>query len=219
MKIEICTCTKLPLSNFFKESALGKSITGCLDGNLNISVFADNIDGLSKCYNRHIEEHLDSCDMILFVHDDVSIDDNRIREKLNNYSEKFDILGLAGTSSWELKSPAVWNNSDPKSWSGAVGHQHQNETWMTAFGKIPKRCVIVDGLFIAVKTSIIKQHNLRFDEQFNFHHYDMDFCLSACQKGAKISTVPIWTTHLSIGDWKNDPRWKESETKFINKWK
>lgn len=219
MKISICSCTRKEPADFYKTSPLGSTVLDSLWGQIDLHVKFENTKGLSTCYNEFIDELKDSCDLLVFVHDDVFLEDSRMGVKLKEALESFDIVGLAGTGSYQVQSPAIWNNSPQEKWSGAVAHQHNGNTWMTNFGTIPKRCIIVDGLFIAVKTSSIKETNLRFDEQFSFHHYDLDFCLTAHQKGLKIGTAPIWVTHTSIGEWRNNPAWSANERKFLEKWK
>jgi hypothetical protein len=204
---------------FYKKSPLGSTVLDSLCCDVELHIKFENTRGLSECYNEYIDELADKCDVLLFVHDDVYVDDRRMGQKLKESLETFDIIGLAGTSSWQVQSPAVWNNSDNKSWSGAVAHQHNGETWMTAFGKMPKRCIIVDGLFLAIKTESLIKSGVRFDEQFDFHHYDLDFCLSAHKADLKIGTAPIWVTHTSIGEWRNNENWSQNETKFLKKWK
>jgi len=191
-------------------------------------IFYENTKGLSERYNEVLDYKCAQNDDNIFImmHDDITInmesDDWNIFEENLSKLEKileeseFDIMGLAGTSSWTLKSPAVWHNSDKSKWSGLVRHSHQGKEWDTNFGPIGKRCIIVDGLFIAAKVKVFK--DVKFDPQFTFHHYDMDFCLSAHQKGYTIGTVPIDVTHYSVGDFRNDPVWHESEKLFIEKW-
>lgn len=184
------------------------------------TLFPQNKRGLGECYNELAnKESVDDDTFLIFIHDDLrfndfSADEANLDEILNE--SEFDIVGLAGTSSWTLKSPAVWNNCDQTKCSGKVWHAHKGKEWATRFGPIGQRCIIVDGLFIAVKKGIFKQ--IMFDPQFTFHHYDMDFCLSAHKKGFTIGTEPIDVTHYSIGDWTKDPVWYESEKLFIAKW-
>jgi GT2 family glycosyltransferase len=218
MKLKFVYCSK---SKDEMETKTGQSLarlSKVVDG-FSTQIFLDNSRGLSECYNEAIEETLNEepIDAIVFLHDDIEINDMYLADKLQEGFENFDILGLAGCCGrWELKSPVVWNNSDPKAWSGAVAHHQKGLTWMTPFGAVPHACVLLDGLFLAVKGSELE--NLRFDPQFDFHHYDLDFCLTAKQAGLKLGTTPIWVTHQSIGDWRSDPNWRVNELKFIRKW-
>ncbi len=57
---------------------------------------------------------------------------------------------------------------------------------------------MLDGLFLAVSMqTLISAKDLRFDEQFDFHFYDLDFCRSAGKKEVSMGTWPISVTHAS----------------------
>jgi GT2 family glycosyltransferase len=229
-KIVIVSCTRKNEKDFYESTPLGISLNKLnkfpfKDVNWEFMIFFENSKGLGERYNEAIEEFIKSSNSVnaedllfLFAHDDVSIEDLFLKEKLNKAVEKYDIVGLAGTKYWELKSPAVWNNSPREQWTGAVAHTHDNQTWMTHFG-VFGGALIVDGLFIAVKGETFKNTKIRFDPIFNFHFYDMDLCLQAYTLGLKVGTYPIWVTHSSIGDWRKDPKWHENEKIFIDKWK
>lgn len=212
--IHIRCCTSKPKDKQ-SETQLFQSIT---DWPFSIIAFTSNTDGLPEMYNKCITKNMKDNDILVLCHDDIKLNesDETFEKKIYESLKRFDIIGLAGTSSWTLKSPAVWNNSDKTKWSGAVRHSHEDNEWMTNFGPIGKKCIILDGLFLAMKAEVLKK--VQFDEQFMFHHYDMDFCLSAHKAGLTMGTVPIDVTHYSIGDWTKDPSWYESEKKFIEKW-
>jgi GT2 family glycosyltransferase len=156
--------------------------------------------------------------IVLFVHDDVSIEDSMLKEKLNEAIKTFDIIGLAGSKNVDLKKPAAWhlmaNNVD---WSGAVAHIKDGQTFMTSFGSMPKEVDLIDGLFMAINVEKVK--DVLFDEQFQFHHYDLDMCMTAKKQGLKIGTYPIWVTHLGLGDSMYSNEWKENAKKFSTKWR
>ena len=78
---------------------------------------------------------------------------------------------------------------------------------------------MIDGLFIAVKGEVFENTPIRFDPQFDFHFYDLDLCLQAYQQKLIVGTYPIWVTHHSIGDWRQDEKWHNKEKDFLNKWK
>ena len=158
--------------------------------------------------------------IVVFVHDDVDIQDFYLLEKLNQAMEDFDIVGLAGASNINLKSPALWHvMSDKKNWSGAVGHIFIDKSIaVSSFGPVPKRCLVIDGLFIAVNMEKLLQAKVKFDPQYDFHFYDLDFSLSANIKQLKIGTAPIWVVHAGLGDSFRSVEWQEAEKIFLNKW-
>jgi GT2 family glycosyltransferase len=217
MKITLVSCTK-NLWEGWHDTELGASIkcTAKIADRINEEIYFENKRGLSECYNEVIEA-VDDDESIIFCHDDVKLRDTQILEKLKEGFKEYDIIGVAGTSKYTLNSPCLWHRSPKEHQSGQVMHSHGGREWMVNFGP-PKRCVIVDGLFIAIRNRDALK-GVRFDTQFSFHHYDMDFCLSAVKAGVKIGTVPIDLTHFSVGEWRNDPVWFDSEKRFIEKWK
>tara|TARA_R110002167_G_scaffold9579_21_gene44374 strand:+ start:2260 stop:2949 length:690 start_codon:yes stop_codon:yes gene_type:complete len=183
----------------------------------------DNKEGLSKIYNQYLNtKYLNKYEGIIFVHDDVYIDDIKFLEKIKNQFRKgFSVVGLAGASAAKIGKPALWHlMSDRKDYAGAVDHPHsENVSYTTAFGPTPKRCLIMDGLFLAINCKKFKKTPVKFDEQFNFHHYDLDFCLQCNSKGHKLTTTNINVLHSSPGLLNiNSPSYQKSEELFLNKY-
>lgn len=181
----------------------------------------ENKMGLSSVYNKHIiDSNKDK--ILIFCHDDVIIEDMFIVEKLNEAINNFDIVGLAG-----MQAPITLGNinawhlvGDKSRWSGAVAHFNRSnisERFMTTFGVMPKRVALLDGLFLAINTQKILENGFKFDEDFEFHHYDIASCIRANNLKLKLGTWPIWVTHRSGGESINTPQWVESNKKFIEK--
>ena len=59
---------------------------------------------------------------------------------------------------------------------------------------------------------------MRFDERFDFHFYDLDFCRTARQAGLSIGTWPIAMTHQSKGAFGSDG-WIDGLARYRAKWK
>jgi len=182
----------------------------------------NNRKGLSTCYNRILDEKAGRDEIVIFVHDDVTIGDLFFQEKI---TEAFDqrnyaIAGLAGTSDFKIRPDLAvtsWFQSPPEACSGAVeNHMPGNWTIMSSFGPTPKRCVALDGLFLAIDLKKIR--HVRFDEQLAFHFYDLDFCLTAHQAGLILGTVNVYVTHRSGGNFSSQG-FKEAQTTFRAKWK
>ena len=111
--------------------------------------------------------------------------------------------------------------SESFDWSGMVAHPaNEKQIFMTNFGPSPERCLIMDGLFLAVKVSSLTDE-VRFDENLPAiaHHYDLDFCLTANKHKLKLTTWPIWVVHKSPGLQNRDKSFDESEKYFIDKWR
>lgn len=187
-----------------------------------LHMYTDNKTSLSKIYNKHINKQtLKKHDVVLFVHDDVFIDDLGCFDKL--YSSLFmygnDIVGLAGAAQATIKKPALWHMmSDRKHHSGSVAHmdtQH-DVMQMTSFGPYPRRCLLLDGLFLAVNLKNVLDVNWQFNDQFEFHHYDLASCIDANKLKLKLSTCNIHVVHESPGlkDY-HDDNYQRSEKKFL----
>jgi len=74
--------------------------------------------------------------------------------------------------------------------------------------------VVLDGLFLAVDTKQIG--SLRFDEQFAFDFYDVDFCLRAHCAGLVLGTVGIYVNHRSAGI--DSASYHQAQQRFRAKW-
>ena len=70
---------------------------------------------------------------------------------------------------------------------------------------------------LAMRKRTLVEHDLWFDERFDFHFYDMDFCRQAEAKGLRMGTSPINVIHQSFGNYGN-PSWLNSYAIYLNKW-
>jgi len=183
------------------------------------SIIYENKQGLTKVYNSFINEE-NRGKKLIFVHDDVIIEDLFFEEKLKLAFEKYDIVGLAGTKQCNLDSDMMaWHLMSPReSFVGEVGHSKDKNYWTSGFGPSPSRALIIDGLFIAVNVDKLLETNTRFDEDFDFHHYDISFCLIANRNKLKIGVYPIKVTHFGLGDSMNSPEWLKSSITFKQKY-
>jgi hypothetical protein len=199
--------------NFIKNSP----ISLFLDKTENIknsTILYENKTSLTKIYNSFItKENQDK--KIIFVHDDVLIEDVFLFEKLDVSFEKYDIVGLAGAKKCDITKPPAWHlMSERQDHVGEVAHSKDKVYWTTVFGPTDSRALIIDGLFIAVSVKKLLETNTRFDENFDFHHYDITFCLNANKNKLKIGVYPIKVTHFGLGDSMNTEEWMQSSLKF-----
>ena len=246
MKILIVTCTQSKTVEEFKKTSLGKSFdfgvvtkldrrtiinTGlppCRRHEIDICVFLNNDQSLAINYNAGIFYAKDAdYNIIVFVHDDVSIEDKFLAKKLKKAMETHDVVGLAGATSFKLTDPSsgynLWHliskDGLDNSWTGMVAHPGPGGLiQMTNFGPSPRDCKLIDGLFMAVKLKSIA--GAMFDETSpsKWHFYDLDFCLTAAEQGLKITTWPIWVVHGSPGLSKISDEFKIGNEWFYDKW-
>jgi len=187
-----------------------------------LKLHTNNTTALSTLYNQYITQQIaDDHGVVLFVHDDVYIDDIGCFDKIHTAIDAgIDIIGLAGANQARIKAPTLWHlMSDRQHWSGTVAHTLPNNQQMimtTCFGPSPQRCLLLDGLFLAVNVSKALEVGWKFNEAFEFHHYDLSSCLDANAKKMKLSTWSINVIHKSLGLWDyNGESFQKSEQKFL----
>lgn len=215
---KIISATQKDKSSFEKNSQLSLSIDK-LGISKNSKIIYENNTGLPKIYNSFInDEHKDY--FLIFVHDDVLIEDLFFEEKLFLAFEKYDVLGLAGSKKCNLNSPmSAWHMMcERKDMVGEVSHSKDKVYWTSVFGPTDSRALIIDGLFIGVNVSRLLETNTRFDESFDFHHYDLSFCLACNKNKLKIGVFPLKVTHFGLGDSMMSNEWKKSDKIFKQKY-
>ena len=231
-QVLLVTATKVKTLEEFKHRPLASSLEVLCDkrydeNQFDFEVVKDNTSGLSEVYNRFINEK-NKDKIVLFVHDDVEIHDLHLVEKLNE--SQWDITGLAGASQFTFQDKNLWHVCAPReTLSGAVTHplavQEQtivrvdnSKRLTTLFGPWPQRCLILDGLFLAVNVEKALEVNWFFDERHKFHHYDIASCLSANEKKLTMGTYPIFVVHHGLGNSFMTPEWEQSNEDFKKNW-
>ena len=188
-----------------------------------LDIHYGNTSGLPKLYNKAIDNSTDF-DFIAFIHDDVWINDVFFFDKVIN--SKFDVIGAVGGCYWGVpkgfpidEKPLIWTTATcGRGASGFMNHDLKNGYFLpSSYGIAPKPTSTLDGSIIIFARKAI-QSGLRWDEQFNFHFYDMDICFSAHILGLNIGTANLLLTHESVGGSVVQPEFMESQRKFIAKW-
>ena len=178
-----------------------------------------NRRGLSEVYNDFLDRFAGQDLLLLLVHSDVVIFDAFIREKLGQASSVFNIIGLVGSSHFDpaLRTPDFnWTIWPPQFLSGAVEHVAPDGSLLwCSYGPTPRRCVAMDGMFLAIDMLKIGDH--RFDPQFTFHLYDIDFCLSAHMKNLVMGTTNVGVQHASAGNFATED-YRQNLERFRQKW-
>jgi len=223
--VHLVSATRHDESVFWHSSALGKSLINYRDiKNLKINIHYSNTLGLPAIYNEYIKS-VSSSDILLFIHDDIWLDDPDWLHKTLKALEQYDIVGIAGNvrfgpfqPGWIFKAIVngqfVW---DTGYLSGTVAHGKYGNGKKNNYGPTPMECKVIDGLFIAARCSYLRRGRVMFDERFKFHFYDLDFCRSANKAGLTIGTWPIALTHQSGGAY-GTPLWQESYSSYLAKW-
>lgn len=220
MAVVIVSATRLTEKRFWLEAPLAIHLARIKrDPRLRISVSYENDRGLPEVYNRAIAAAT-MTDILCFVHDDVWIEDLFFVDRLMLGLQQFDLLGVAGA---RVRRPfqRVWSHSpqdkslDRGNISGLIGQGDRPFGEIAYFGPSPMPCALLDGVLLATKKDRLK--HMRFDEQFRFHFYDLDFCRAAGRAGLKIGTWPLSITHRSEGDYDSEA-WIEAGKTYLKKW-
>ena len=224
--IEIVSATRSSETDFWTKTALGISL-GRLrhETRLVAKITFENRRGLSDVYNTRITAE-DSGDILVFVHDDVWIDDYFLADRVIDGLRNYEVIGVAGNRrraqmqpSWAFvfgkDSKIGWDDSS--NLSGAIGHGSSPPGPISFFGAVPADCELLDGVFLAASKTALIANGVLFDPRFDFHFYDLDFCRSARQLGLRLGTWPICLTHQSGGAF-GTPQWNEKYRAYIEKW-
>lgn len=222
-KIDVICATRLSASDFWQNSPLGVSLLRIQhDDRLIPQITFLNQRGLPEIYNAGIAA-TDRDSMLVFIHDDVWIDDYFLADRVMAGLRSYDVIGVAGNRRRVPAQPAWAFINDRFTWddranlSGSIAHGTTPFGQVGYFGAVPAECELLDGVFLAVKAATLVEKGVLFDRQFDFHFYDMDFCRSARQSGLRLGTWPICLTHQSDSAF-GTPKWIEKYHIYIQKW-
>lgn len=198
---------------------------------LRLCLFERNTRALGACYNEAIEDAA-ADDVLVFVHDDVTLDDWTCGWRVQEALLHFDVVGVAGNKrcqrrqhTWHLQ-PALPGEDESVSrlpWdhgqlSGAMMHLHGDECRLSDYGPMPAPVALLDGVFLAVRAARLKETGVRFDASLGFHFYDLDFCRTAAAAGLTLGTWPIAMTHRSGGQSVRSAAWRQSRDVYFAKY-
>ena len=155
-------------------------------------------------------------DVLLFVHEDVLFQTENWGEKLLNYFEKDNSLGLIGIAGSKYKSsvPSGWFSGIEALDCCNILHVDSNDQKLPMYfnpapGTRTQDVVVLDGVLLCCKKNVWQQ--VKFDETLlkGFHLYDIDFSFRVAQKFKVIVSFEIDLIHLTEGgnfgdDWVNN---------------
>jgi hypothetical protein len=224
--VRVISATRLSERDFWRRSALGTSLANWRDdARVAFDVAFENRRGLPSVYN----EGLQRCgpgQAALLVHDDVWLEDPLWLDKLLAGLARHDVIGVAGNRrrvrrqrTWAFKEGTGERfEFDVPHLSGTVRHGPRPGGEPTVFGPAPAACELLDGVLIAVHPDIARRAGVAFDERFDFHFYDLDFCRTARRQGLSLATWPIDLTHQSGGAF-GSPGWQDGLQRYRAKWR
>lgn len=224
-KIKIISCTQKSLTSPGNLPLILQSYEFLKDV-ADINIIYENNRGLPSVYNQELLDVKNrEYEWLVFAHDDVFIDDMRIADKLHSAYDRYgySIVGLAGCKSPTIIDKNLWHWMSPReNWRGAVSHYsgHKDQQAVTCFGPSPDSVIIIDGLFVAVHMPSVRKTPWKFNENYNFHHYDIASCIDANRRKLRVGVYPIHVLHASPGLMSlEDPIWVASNARFIKEYK
>lgn len=200
-----------------------------------LKLFANNKLPLAEAYNTAIDEAQPD-DILVFLHDDVFLDDWHLAKRLREALAHFDVVGVAGNRrrlpgqhAWYLlpledtpEGVPDWQRvvRDTPFLSGEVAHgSSPMQSQLTVFGPCPQEVCVLDGVFLAARAQRLQATGLRFDPSLAFHFYDLDFCRSAQALGLRLGTWPMALTHKSSGNSLHSDGWLQARRRYVTKWR
>ena len=223
--VTVISATKLGEEAFWNTSALGQSMREHLqrDTRLSISVAFENQRGLPEIFNAAMDQAADDA-VLVFIHDDVWIDEPYLVNTVLAGLQAFDVIGVAGNRRLLPNQPAwPFTNLECTTWdrkrhlSGRVGHGTAAHGQFSTYGPSAAKCRLLDGVFLATRKATLRRNSVRFDTRFDFHFYDLDFCRSSWAAGLVLGTWPVDITHQSGGAFNSD-HWRSQYGQYRNKW-
>lgn len=224
MKIKLVVATRVSEKEFFSSTLTGQSLKVNYPEFIDLQLFANNTTGLPTLYNQVIQASVNDPATLVFAHDDLLLLDYYWCKRIIEGLEHFSVVGLAGNISRAPRQPTWWFVDEQFNWdrrenlSGVIGHGNQFPPENISFYGSPRQQVrLMDGVLMAAHSKTLVENGLYFDEQFDFHFYDLDFCRQAEIKNVDLGTWDIAFAHGSKGNCGSES-WRLGYTKYINKW-
>lgn len=221
MDIVLCSITR---EKDPSNTALGKSVDkiGDVYFTMETENSGEKAKGLGTYYNECLDKFKDY-NYIVFCHDDVELVFSDMSYQVQSAMANFDVAGVAGCVNPKIVERNLWHwmAGDIKNCRGFAGHSvnEQGVFNVTSFGPTPARVVLLDGVFLVVNVKKLRNTGVKFDEQFLFHHYDIDFSLTCNKNKLTLGVWPFIINHKSPGLANFHDSWVKSNESFINKWK
>ena len=195
---------------------------------IDISTIPNNTLTLTQFGNKFIQESKDEYDYLILMHSDVDLSLNEFVKHLIEVKDKYDIVGLAGTKKLFIsQSPLTWftgSHKYPSERYGRITHNHDGMMIESFFNKekpdvFDTEVITIDGLLMCLNKKTLQNEKARFDEQFTYDFYDLDFCLNAqINTDLKIGVFVQPTIHKSLGKSVLTEEYLNPERKFRAKW-
>jgi GT2 family glycosyltransferase len=171
-----------------------------------------NAKGICEGYNRGLAQS--KGDPVIFSHDDIEIWTPEFLPRLRRHLERFDIIGVAGTS--RLIGPG-WASSGRPFTAGQITHPCAGEFQVTFFGAHHRAMggiQAMDGLFLAFRRDVIQRVGWDASTFSGFHCYDIDCTYRAYRQGFRLAVaIDLPMFHQSGGRY--DTVWQREAERFM----
>ena len=226
VKFRFVCATRETQQQFATHTALGRSLALFPLPFIELRLFPSNSTGLSKLYNIAVREAASDPAILVFIHDDVQLLDLFWPIHMLQGLTAFDVIGIAGNKRrlpWQptwCHKDLNWNYDEPETYlSGIVAHGSSLPPKNVMFyGPTFQQVLLLDGVMLICKSETLLSRNLYFDEAFDFHFYDLDFCRQAELQKLRLGTWSISVLHASEGI-VGGPGWRIGYGKYFTKWK
>jgi GT2 family glycosyltransferase len=223
VKFRFVCATRESREDFPTKTALGRSLALFKYPFVELRLFPSNSVGLPTLYNTAIREAAADPAIMVFVHDDVFLCDFFWPNHMYAGLRTFDIVGLAGNKrrvpnqpSWFFKDIELHPDS-PENYSGLVAHGTSYPPEINFYGPPCQRVKLLDGLMLIANSETLLSKQISFDERFEFHFYDLDFCRQAELRKLSLGTWTLSVIHQSAGAF-GTPSWRAAYVKYLEKW-
>lgn len=227
----LVTATREPAARFYSHTALGRSVLRLREAGVDVTVSArcGNTLPLGAAHNGAVDERHRN-HLVVFVHDDVLLEDWHLAHRLSEALTHYDIVGVAGNRRRLPGQPAwhfaqfVGHWSPPQDLVGCVGHDtmHRSDGGrrvrvISHYGHGHDQVKLIDGVFLAMRGATWLDAGIRFDPAMAFDFYDLDLCRQAEVRGLRLGIWPIALTHMSVGGYSAE-RWRQTYGLYLSKW-
>ena len=196
----------------------------CIDTIANVN----NTYTLTQFGNKMIDESKNDYDYLILMHSDVDLSIYDFVKKLIETKDKYDVVGMAGTKKLFIsQSPLTWftgSNRFKEDRYGRITHDHDGFMVESFFNEKKKdvtdtEVLAIDGLLMCLDKKVLNDPKTRFDENFTYDFYDLDFCINVqLNTDYKIGVIVLPTIHKSVGKAVLDKEFLVPERKFRVKW-
>lgn len=220
--LTIVSATRHDERGFRRGSALGRSLARlAFRPGIAMRIAYENAGPLAFPYNAAIVDAAPE-DALVFVHDDVWIEDWFLADRIEDALRAYDVAGIVGNRrrlprqpSWAFAEGAgKWDRANL---SGAIGFVQDHRDHVGLYGPAPAEVKLLDGLFLAARAGTLREAGVEFDPRFAFHAYDLDFCRACERAGLRMGTWPIAVLHESGGAM-GSPEWHQAFEAYLAKW-